>query len=278
MGLRGGRRTRNRYVQHVIPRRAAADLGVGTGVGIFSGAFGVGGGITLVPFLVLVRKIPQKQAQATSLVMVAMAAAAGAVRYAVNGDVAWWPGLFIVIGGFAGAWLGAHLVQRSPGWLLQSLFGIMVIIAGIRMLGLAGVPEAPVSHLEDPTVGLIAGYVAAGLGMGLLSALFGIGGGILLVPILVALFDYTQHLAAGTSLAVMVPIALVGAIRLTKPGLTKWADGARYGVGAMVGALIGASLALLLSGGVLRGLFGVLMLLVGAQMGWKAWKSRPRAE
>ena len=167
-------------------------------------------------------------------------------------------------------------MPRSPGWVLQSLFGVMVIIAGIRMLGLAGVPDVPLANLEDPNVGLMAGYVAAGLGMGLLSALFGIGGGILLVPILVALFDYTQHLAAGTSLAVMVPIALVGAIRLTKPGLTKWADGARYGIGAMIGALVGASLALLLSGGFLRGLFGVLMLFVGAQMGWNAWKGRPQ--
>ena len=259
-------------------RRTAADVAVGTGVGAFSGAFGVGGGITLVPFLVLVRKVPQKQAQATSLVMVTMAAAAGTVPYAINGDVAWWPSIFIIAGGFAGAWLGAHLMQRSPGWVLQSLFGVMVIIAGIRMLGLAGVPDVPLANLEDPNVGLMAGYVAAGLGMGLLSALFGIGGGILLVPILVALFDYTQHLAAGTSLAVMVPIALVGAIRLTKPGLTKWADGARYGIGAMIGALVGASLALLLSGGFLRGLFGVLMLFVGAQMGWNAWKGRPQEE
>lgn len=253
-------------------RRTAADLGVGTGVGVLSGTFGVGGGITLVPFLVLVRKVPQKQAQATSLVMVAMAAAAGAVRYALNADVAWWPSLFIVIGGLAGAWLGAHLMQRSPGWLLQVLFGAMVTIAGVRMLTLSDAPETTIAHLEDPSVGLMVGYSLAGLGMGLLSALFGIGGGILLVPILVALFDYSQHLAAGTSLAVMIPIALVGAIRLTKPGLTKWADGARYGIGAMVGALIGASLALLLSGGLVRGLFGILMLVVGAQMAWKAWR------
>ena len=48
------------------PTRTAADLGVGAGVGAFSGAFGVGGGTLLAPFLVLVRKLPQKQAQATS--------------------------------------------------------------------------------------------------------------------------------------------------------------------------------------------------------------------
>ena len=83
-------------------RRTSADLGIGTGLGAFSGAFGVGGGILLVPFLVLARKIPQKQAQATSLVMVAMAAAAGAVRYAASSEVAWLPALVITSEG----WLG----------------------------------------------------------------------------------------------------------------------------------------------------------------------------
>ena len=115
-------------------RRTSTDLGIGTGLGAFSGAFGVGGGILLVPFLVLVRRVPQKQAQATSLVMVAMAAAAGAVRYAFSEEVAWLPALVITIGGLAGAWLGVILVQRSPNALLQGLFGLMLMTAGIRML------------------------------------------------------------------------------------------------------------------------------------------------
>ena len=254
--------------------RTLADLGVGTGVGAFSGAFGVGGGIMLVPFLVLARRMPQKQAQATSLVMVAMAATAGAVRYALNGDVAWLAGGFIAIGGLAGAWLGAHLVQRSPGAVLQALFGGLVIVAGLRMLWTSGTPDPTTSDVAALSVPLALGYALAGVGMGLLSALFGIGGGILLVPVLVGLFGYTQHLAAGTSLAVMVPIALVGAIRLTRPGLTQWAQGARFGAGAIVGALIGASLALLVSGGVVRMAFGVLMLIVGGRMAWDAWRAR----
>lgn len=256
--------------------RTARDTGLGVGVGAFSGAFGVGGGLLLVPFLVLVRGVPQKQAQATSLVMVAMAAAAGAVRYAVDGSVAWEPAAFIVIGGLFGAWLGVHLMQRSPAALLQSLFGLAVVIAGVRMLW-------PSDALEDaqalPTLTptLAVAYVTAGLGMGLLSALFGIGGGILLVPILATLFGFPQPLAAGTSLAVMVPISLVGALRLTRPGLTQWAEGARYGIGAIIGALIGASLALALGGPIMRAAFGVLMLVIGGRMSWLAWRERANA-
>lgn len=254
--------------------RNAQDAAVGVGVGAFSGAFGVGGGIMLVPFLVLARKVPQKQAQATSLVMVAMGAAAGAVRYALDASVAWIPGLVILIGGLAGAWLGAHLVQRSPSFVLQALFGAVVAIAGLRMLWPSDVPTADSWTLPDLTPGIAVAYVAAGLGMGLLSALFGIGGGILLVPILATGFGYDQSLAAGTSLAVMVPISLVGAIRLTRPGFTQWAEGARYGLGAIVGALVGASLALAIGGPIMRMAFGLLMLAVAAQMALKAWRSR----
>ncbi len=254
--------------------RTVADLGVGTGVGAFSGAFGVGGGILLVPFLVLVRHVSQKQAQATSLVLVAMAAAAGAVRYALNGEVAWLPGLVILIGGLAGAWLGAHLVQRSPNAVLQVAFGVLLMIAGVRMLWPSPDAAEATAVLPELSPALAAGYLAAGLGMGLLSALFGIGGGILLIPILVAFFGYGQHLAAGTSLAVMVPISLLGAIRLTRPGFTQWGEGARLGIGAMVGALLGASVALAISGSILQIAFGVLMLAVALQMALRGWRSR----
>lgn len=256
------------------PARAAADLGVGTGVGAFSGAFGVGGGILLVPFLVLVRKVPQKRAQATSLVLVAMAAAAGAVRYALSDDVAWLPGAVITVGGLVGAWLGAHLVQRSPNAVLQAAFGAVLCVAGVRMLWPTATTVVAADVLPAMSGSLLVGYVAAGLGMGLLSALFGIGGGILLIPILVTAFSYSQHLAAGTSLAVMVPIALLGAIRLTRPGLTQWREGARLGLGAMVGALVGASIAQALSDSILQIAFGLLLLAVGAQMALKSWKDR----
>lgn len=258
-------------------RRTAQDAGVGVGVGAFSGAFGVGGGLMLVPFLVLARKVPQKRAQATSLVMVAMAATAGALRYAIDASVAWVPALFILAGGLAGAWLGAHLVQRSPNSLLQALFGLIVVIAGLRMLWPSATDPEDLAELPDLTAGIAVAYVVAGLGMGLLSALFGIGGGILLVPILATGFGYEQSLAAGTSLAVMVPISLVGAVRLTRPGFTQWGEGARYGIGAIVGALIGASIALAVGGPIMRAAFGVLMLVIGGRMSWLAWRDRTNA-
>jgi len=198
--------------------RTAADIGIGTGVGAFSGAFGVGGGILLVPFLVLVRKVPQKRAQATSLVLVGMAAAAGAVRYAVNGDVAWLPALVILLGGLAGAWLGAHIVQRSPNAVLQVAFGVVLMVAGVRMLWPSPDAVDSSAFLPEMSPALAAGYAA--------------------------------------------------------PGYTQWGEGARLGAGAMVGAVVGASVALAISGSVLQIAFGVMMLAVAVQMGLRGWRSR----
>ena len=77
---------------------------------------------------------------------------------------------------------------------------------------------------------------------------------------------YGQHIAEGTSLAVIVPTAATGAWAHARSGYTDWGAGLRLGAGAMVGAALGASLALGLSGATLGRLFGVLQLLTAALM------------
>ena len=249
------------------PRLLAVYLGAGLCAGILSGLLGVGGGIVLVPFLVLALAWQQKPAQATALVLVAMAALAGVIGYAVAGDVAWLPALFILAGGLAGAWLGAILVQRIHAHWLQVAFGLVLIAAAVR-LAWPTAPPVEIASAPDLTPTLAAVFVLSGLVMGTLSALFGIGGGIALIPILVALLGFDQKLAAGTSLAVMVPIALLGALRLSRPGLTQWSVGVRIGLGGIVGGVLGAQLALRLPTDVLAVAFAVLLVIVAARMMW----------
>ena len=242
------------------------DLLIGVGVGIFSGALGVGGGILLVPYLVLVLLVAQKRAQATSLVMVAMAATAGAVTYALAQSVAWLPAAFIIIGGLLGVFLGSYVVQRTPDHRLQIAFGVLLIIVAIRLLFPTSVEVTTSDALPAITPALAAAYIVIGVAMGALSALFGIGGGILLIPVLVTGFGFGQQFAAGTSLAVMVPIALFGALRLTKPGLTDWRLGIRFGIGSIFGAVAGAGIALAIPGDALRWIFAIVMLIVAVRM------------
>ena len=258
----------------------ARDVGIGSAIGGFSGLLGVGGGILLVPLLVLVRGMEQKRAQATSLVMVFTAAAGGAVTYALNSSIAWLPAAFIVVGGLAGSWIGAHTVLRTPDHWLQLAFGLLLGIVAVRLVLVNTSGQDASEAIADLTAVSGAGYVLGGVAMGFLSALFGIGGGIILIPILVTWFGYEQQLASGTSLAVMFPIALLGALRLSRVGMTDWRLGLRFGVGAIIGAAIGALLALSLPATFLRYAFAIVMVIMGVRMmrqGWVGLRGRRAA-
>lgn len=250
----------------------ARDIGVGAGAGVVSGLFGVGGGLVLVPYLVLVRGWEQKRAQATSLVMVAMAATAGLVQYALAGRVVWAAGAAILVGGLTGAVIGSAVVARLQTWVLQVAFSLVLVVAAVRLV------TAPVADsagaLPAWSVALALAYIGSGLAMGVLSALFGIGGGILLVPLLVTAFGYDVRLAAGTSLAVMGLIAFVGALRQSGQGATNWRAGVMLGFGGVVGGLVGAALAQRLPLSVLTWLFAGLLAYTAIRLALQGWRAR----
>jgi uncharacterized membrane protein YfcA len=111
--------------------------------------------------------------------------------------------------------------------------------------------------------------VALGLVAGVFAGMFGVGGGILFVPTLVAL-GLTQHDATGTSLLAIIPTALVGTWRQARYGNVRWKSAAVIGVAAAAAAQGGAALAESLSGPTLRKLFAGLLVLVALQIAWRA--------
>lgn len=244
------------------------DAGIGVLVGVFSGAFGVGGGLILVPVLVLLLGVAQKRAQATSLVMIVLAAATGGATYALAGSVSWGAAPALIAGGLMGTWLGTSIVRRTPDRWLQLAFALLLIIAAVRLAW----PQPVVAAGNEPALSLplLLGYLSAGAAMGLLSAFLGVGGGIILIPVLIAFFGFSQTLAAGTSLIVMVPIALLGAIRLSRDGYTDWQRGLGFGVTAAIGAVIGANLALTVPTSLVQRAFAVVLVIAAAQLAWRA--------
>lgn len=105
-----------------------------------------------------------------------------------------------------------------------------------------------------------------GFGVGILSGLLGIGGGIFMIPIMVSYFGVVQHVAHGTSLAVVIPTALVSAIVYGIHGNVDLPITINLVVGSMVGASIGARIANRLPAQRLKQLFGLLLLIVGLRM------------
>jgi len=110
-------------------------------------------------------------------------------------------------------------------------------------------------------------YLALGLAAGVLSGLIGIGGGIIIIPALVLLFGMSQHLAQGTTLALMVPpIGLLAAWTYYKQGHVDIRVAALICAGFFLGGLLGAKFAVGLSDKVLQKVFGSVLLLVSMKM------------
>lgn len=234
----------------------------GLAAGLIAGLFGVGGGVLLVPVLVLLLGRDQHVAHATSLVAVTLAAAAGAARFGFDGAIAWPGAVAMGIGAVGGARIGAHVMDRVPAARLRQVFAALLVLLSLRFLLSGGGASGVDGAVPDLHAGLVAAHLAVGVLGGIVSASLGVGGGVINVPALTLLFGYGQHVAEGTSLAVIVPAALAGAISHARNGYTEWRLGLALGVSAVVGAVGGASVALGLDAAVLTRLFGSLLAVV----------------
>lgn len=253
--------------------RAAKGAGVsafillvtGLGVGVLSGLLGVGGGVAMVPILVLLLHYGQKSGQATSLAAITLTALSGAVSYGIAGEVMLLPAAVVAVGGLVGAVLGVGLLRRLSENQVRLVFGVLMVVVAVRLLW----PSAAVtgsSQVASIGPGILGGYLLTGLAMGVLSALLGVGGGVILVPAFMLAFGMSPHEAQCTSLAVMVPVSLMGAWRNARHGYTDWRAGAWLGVGGVVGAPLGAALALILPAEWLSRVFALFLLFSAVQL------------
>jgi uncharacterized membrane protein YfcA len=235
---------------------------IGVVGGVLSGAFGIGGGIIMVPLLVWLARLDQRRAAATSLVAIIPTAVTGSISYLAAGEIDLLAGLFVAVGAVAGALIGTRLLRRIPIVWLRWMSIALVLLVALRMLVVA--PERGDS--VDLTVWVALGYVGLGLAMGVASGLFGIGGGVIAVPALVAVFGAGDLVAKGTSLLVMIPTGVTGTVTNARAGLVDVRAGLVVGVAATLGSLPGVALALLMSARLSGILFAVLLLAAAAQL------------
>ena len=109
-------------------------VGIGLVAGVFSSLFGVGGGIVIVPLLLLVAAYPVREAAATSLGAIGITAAAGVVLYALRGEVDARYALLVGLPGAAGALAGTGLQQRVSGRVLTVAFAVLLCGLGIWLI------------------------------------------------------------------------------------------------------------------------------------------------
>jgi uncharacterized membrane protein YfcA len=243
--------------------------------GLLSGVFGIGGGVVLVPMLALLLGLDQHQAQGMTLAILLLPVGlAAVVEYHRAGHVRW--GLVgpLVVGFLGGVWAGSVGATAVPERPLRLLFVAFLVALAIRNwhagAGSLGSDRPPAPGAPARQAWLHALWIGAAGGAS--SGLLGIGGAVLMIPLLVAMLGLTQHEAQGTSLAVMLP-------PVGLPGVLVYA-GARGGLpwlvigcvasGFLLGGAFGARAARRVTGPALVRGFSVFQLTVAAGLLWRA--------
>lgn len=256
-------------------------LVAGVFAGLVAGLLGVGGGIVVVPMLIIAFEaqgfsdsVLTHMAIATSLGTIVFTSLSSIWSHHQNGAVLWKVFQPIALGIMLGAVLGVFTVIQLDGQLLKRLIGIFAVIVALRMLSKRSASgKAPIpSRLILGVAGSVIGWV---------SSMFGIGGGTLSVPFL-SRCDIDMKKVVGTAAACGLPIAIFGAgtNMFVGQGVSDrpdWSIGYIY-LPALLGvvvasvyfAKVGAKLAHRIPSEKLRSLFAVLLLLVGVRFLWSS--------
>ena len=248
-------------------------------VGLSLGLTGGGGAIFAVPLLVFGLQVPPRDAVGISLAAVGATSAVGFLKSLRNGQVELTTGLLFAIAGMLGAPVGSRIAGLLSDTQLMTAFGGLMVLIAVRMWRSAQAQLHPAvacpvdTHKDGPTCRRDAQgrlllnsrcavlLLCAGLGTGVLSGLFGVGGGFVIVPALVLFSGISMQRAISTSLMVISFVSAAGVTshlwegRSIPIALTLW-----FVLGGVLGLLIGQRLALRLSTARLQQVFSVAIL------------------
>jgi uncharacterized membrane protein YfcA len=207
----------------------------------------------------------------TSALAVAVNAATGLASHAREHTVKWRCGLTYAAAGIVGALAGSTVGKTFNGQHLLFLFALVMIVVGVLMLRGRGDATGGNAELNAGNIPKVLGY---GFGTGLFSGFFGIGGGFLIVPGLVASTRMPMINAVSTSLVAVTAFGLTTALNYAFSGLVDWPVAGVFIAGGVVGGLLGTALARRLSDtGHLKTVFAGLIFIVAAYMLWKSASS-----
>lgn len=265
------------------PMLLAGLASLGLVVGVLTGLFGVGGAFMVTPLLNILFGIPYEQAIASSLSFTIGTSASGVRRHLRLGNYELRSMMMLATGAIGGAFLGARanfLLSDAMGentftLTMHGLFAILLVTAALmtalpspsargRKSLLQRLPIGP--HIDLPAANLpgvsVPGAVATGILLGFTSGMMGIGGGVLMVPLLLTVLGLSPHKAVGTSLGVIVISAITGTILYGLKGdVTLWIVMPLL-VGSTVGIQIGAAICDRLHPKRLKQYFAVVLFVV----------------
>ena len=237
---------------------AALALAVGVAIGLFGG----GGSLLLVPALTYVMGFDTKQAVATSLAVVGISAAVGAVAARAKGTLPIRPafivGIATVVGAFGGAIVGARLGDAVQ----LTIFGVVALIAAAILAWQS--TRGSGAHAADRGARRAVVMAAAGIGVGVVTGLVGVGGGFLIVPALVMVAGLEMREAAGVSLFVLVLATASALVGYAGRVPLAWAFVLPFAAVASIGTIAGGRAGYSMPQRLLQQVFAGALVLVAA--------------
>jgi uncharacterized membrane protein YfcA len=240
----------------------------GVAVGFTLGLVGGGGSILAVPLMVYVVGVKSPHVA----IAVAVNALAGLANHARAHNVNWRCGGTYALAGVAGAFAGSSLGKAFDGQKLLFLFALlMLVVAGVMFKGRGdqGVEGVVCNRDNFPKV------ASFGFGTGVLSGFFGIGGGFLIVPGLIASTSMTIYRAIGTSLVAVAAFGLTTAFNYAASDMLDWGLAASFIVGGVLGSVGGTAVSRRLSAskGRLNSVFAGMIVVVALYMLVRSWQA-----
>ena len=252
-------------------------LTLGLTAGVLVGLLGIGGGVVLVPAMVYLLGYDQHLAQGTSLFILLPPIGLGALReYWRNGEVDLRAGICCAIGFLLGGYGGGVVAVPLPSRDLRGIFGVFLIVSAVLLWRKTRSSAKSVSEaardVESRSVAGIVGITLVAALCGVAAGMVGIGGGVLLVPLLGLVFGFSQHRAQGTSLVALIPpTGVLAFLEYAKAGYVSWQTGLLLIPGVFLGGILGGQVARQLNPLRMRLVFAGLMLLLGLWQVYTAW-------
>ena len=237
---------------------------VGFSAGLLGGIIGTGGCSLMLPVIHFWMNYPAPIAVGTTLFAVIFTAVSGGYGHLIrrNLDVraTLWLGGIGVLGVLLGSWIFLFLTTQTK--LLGLILGIVFLWPALRMIK-EGIFRGKIPTISDSRIpGTRLGLSLFGFIVGVTTGVAGLGGGYALVPGLIYLFHAPVYVTMGTSLAVMIPLALVGGLIKLLQGFVDIGAGLLLALGTIIGAQVGAAIIKRFKPATLKLIFGVYFLYV----------------
>jgi uncharacterized membrane protein YfcA len=236
---------------------------IGLVAGVLSGLFGVGGGIVMTPGIQVLLRAEPIVALATPLPVILPTALTGAFTYRRAGEVDVRAAAWIVLAGLPASAIGAQTAEVVDTHVLLIVTAVLLAWQAVGILRDA----RRTTRATEPRRSSVPALASIGVAAGFVSGLLGIGGGIVMVPLMAGWLAMPLKRALGTSLAAIVALVVPGTVVHALNGNVDWSIFAALTVGAVPGARIGASVALGTRERTLRLLVGSFLLIVALAYG-----------